>query len=127
MDVWANPACSKSRAALAALTAAGIGHTTRRYLDDPPTTGELDDVLTALALQPWDIARLGEPVARELGLAALTKDPHAPADRARWIKILTTHPILIQRPILIATDGSAHLGRDTAGIAAAITHEQAGG
>ena len=83
MDVWANPSCSKSRAALAELTAAGIGHTTRRYLDDPPTAAELDDVLTALGLQPWDLARLGEPVARELGLSALPKDAAEPMDRAR--------------------------------------------
>ncbi|HZS22266.1 MAG TPA: ArsC/Spx/MgsR family protein, partial [Pseudonocardiaceae bacterium] len=33
------------------------------------------------------------------------------ADRARWIEALATHPILIQRPIITADDGTAVVGR----------------
>ena len=42
MEIWHNPRCSKSRAALALLTDRGVEPTVRRYLDDPPTRAELD-------------------------------------------------------------------------------------
>ena len=45
--------------ALADLDAAGVDYTVRRYLDDPPTRAELEGVLAALGLEPWDIAGEG--------------------------------------------------------------------
>ena len=105
MELWHNPRCSKSRQAKALLDERGVAYTERRYLDDPPTPAELDAVLTALGLEPWELARMNEPVARDLGLASL---PH---DRARWIAVLAEHPILIERPILVTGDGRAALGR----------------
>ncbi|HEX6237145.1 MAG TPA: arsenate reductase family protein [Acidimicrobiales bacterium] len=105
MELWHNPRCSKSRAAKAILDERGVGYSERRYLDDPPTADELDAVLTALGKEPWDIARTDEAIARELGLRDW---PH---DRDRWIAALVEHPVLIQRPILVADDGRAALGR----------------
>ena len=105
MEIWINPACSKCRAATAMLDEAGADYTVRRYLDDPPTPDELDAVLTRLGLDPWDIARLGEPEAARIGLADL------PRDRARWVEVLCAHPILIQRPIVTADDGRTVVGR----------------
>ena len=61
--------------------------------------------LTALGKHPWEIARMGEDVAKELELASL---PH---DRAQWIEVLVANPILIERPILVTDDGRAALGR----------------
>lgn len=108
MEIWVNPACSKCRSALSVLDAEGAGYTVRRYLDDPPTTAELDAVLDRLGLEPWDITRTAEPVAKELGLKDWTRTP---ADRARWIEALSTHPKLIQRPIITADDGTTVVGR----------------
>lgn len=110
MEVWFNPSCSKSRHAVAELEAAGVRPGIRRYLDEPPTAAELEALLDALGLQPWDIARTGEPAAADAGLAGL------PLDRARWVEVLVAHPVLLQRPILV--------GRDAAGITAAIEHER---
>ncbi len=67
MELWHNPRCSKSRAAKAILDERGVAYTERSYLDEPPTAAELDRVLTALDLEPWQLARLGEPMAAELG------------------------------------------------------------
>lgn len=120
MEVWFNPACSKSRHALAALEAAGIAPAVRRYLDDPPSAAELERVLDELGLQPWDVARTGETVAAGLGLGDLPRDAE---HRARWIELMAANPILVQRPILRAADGTAHVGRDDAGITTAISHE----
>jgi arsenate reductase len=105
VEIWVNPACSKCRSAVAAFDEAGIDYTVRRYLDDPPTVDELDAVLTRLGLEPWDVARLGEPVAVELGLEDL------PRERRRWIEVMVANPILIQRPIITADDGTTVVGR----------------
>lgn len=105
MEYWHNPRCSKSREGKEILDAAGSAYKVRSYVDDPPTAKELDKVLTALGKEPWEIARMGEDIAKELDLKAL---PH---DRAKWIAVMVEHPILIERPILIADDGRAALGR----------------
>ncbi|WP_448628612.1 arsenate reductase family protein [Geodermatophilus sp. URMC 64] len=105
MEIWINPACSKCRAATELLDEAGASYTVRRYLDDPPTADELDAVLQRLGLDPWDVARTNEPVAAELGLAEL------PRDRRRWLEVMAANPILIQRPIITADDGTTVVGR----------------
>jgi arsenate reductase (glutaredoxin) len=105
MELWHNPRCSKSRAAKAILDERGVEHAERRYLEEPPTVDELDRVLTALGKEPWEVARTGEAVAEELGLAGWERD------RQRWIEAMVANPILIERPILVADDGRAVLGR----------------
>ncbi|MFJ4845490.1 ArsC/Spx/MgsR family protein [Streptomyces sp. NPDC088733] len=108
MEIWINPACSKCRSALTVLDAEGAQYTVRRYLDDPPTAAELTALLDRLALEPWDMTRLGEPVAEELGLTAWGRDG---STREQWIEALTRHPALIQRPIITADDGTAVVAR----------------
>ena len=106
MEVWFNPSCSKCRVARDALDEAGVEYTLRRYLDDPPSEAELRAALTALGLEPWDITRMSEPLARELGLQEMARD----ADT--WIRVLAEHPRLIQRPIVLTDDGRAWVARD---------------
>jgi arsenate reductase len=108
MEIWINPNCSKRHSALSLLDAEGARYTLRNYLETPPTTLEIEEVLRRLGLELWDIARVGEPLAVELGLA---KWPRAETDRIRWIETLAAHPILIQRPIITADDGTAVVGR----------------
>lgn len=117
MEIWINPDCSKCRSALSVLDAEGARYTVRYYLDAPPSVEEIEDVLQRLGLQPWDIARLGEPVAAELGLASW---PREEADRRRWIEALATHPILIQRPIITADDGTAVVARSPEAVRSAL-------
>jgi len=109
MEIWINPACSKCRTAVGELDAAGSTYTTRRYLDDPPTTAELHGVLARLDLEPWHITRMTEPEAKELALRDLPRDE---AHRADWIAALVDHPRLIQRPIVTLDDGTAVVARD---------------
>lgn len=105
LTIWHNQRCSKSRSALDILSDAGVPFEERRYLETPPTAAELGDVLVALGKEPWEIARMGEAVAKTLELKAL------PRDRAVWIDVLVANPILIERPIIITSDGRAVLGR----------------
>ena len=109
VEIWVNPACSKCRAATAYLDEAGIDYTVRRYLDEPPTVQELEDVLARLGLEPWDLARTGEGVAQEIGLDRLPRDAE---HRDRWVAAMVEHPVLVQRPILTAADGTTVVGRD---------------
>ncbi|WP_369222266.1 arsenate reductase family protein [Streptomyces sp. R39] len=108
MEIWINPACSKCRSAISLLDAEGADYTVRRYLEDVPTEDEIRAVLERLGLEPWDITRTQEAVARELGMKEWARDASA---RDRWITALTEHPRLIQRPIITADDGTAVVGR----------------
>lgn len=109
MEIWINPDCSKCRVALDTLDDAGASYTVRRYLDDPPTAAELEAVLQRLDMQPWEVARLKEPIAVELGLLSLERSA---STRGTWVAALVEHPILIQRPIVTAEDGIAVVARD---------------
>ncbi|MFE6284174.1 ArsC/Spx/MgsR family protein [Streptomyces sp. NPDC057877] len=108
MEIWINPACSKCRAAVGLLDAEGAEYTVRRYLEDVPSEDEIRDVLDRLGLEPWDITRTQEAVARELGVREWPREPGA---RGRWIAALAEHPKLIQRPIITADDGTAVVAR----------------
>jgi arsenate reductase len=109
VEIWVNPRCSKCRSAVSLLDEAGVAYTVRRYLDEPPTPAELDAVLQRLGLDPWDITRTGEKVAAELGLKSWPRTPDA---RTRWIDALAANPVLIQRPIITADDGTTLVARD---------------
>lgn len=115
IEIWLNPACSKCRTAESELQAAGVDYTVRRYLDEPPTVAELQDVLARLGLEPWDIARTADAKKLEVELPA--KDP---AQRDAWLSLMAQHPRLIQRPILTASDGTTVVGRDPESLATVI-------
>ncbi|MBI0294983.1 arsenate reductase family protein [Streptomyces sp. PRKS01-29] len=121
MEIWINPACSKCRSALTLLDAEGAGYTVRRYLEDVPSQDEIRAVLDRLGLEPWDITRTQEAVAKELGL----KDwPREEGARDRWIAALAEHPKLIQRPIITADDGSAVVGRTEEAVREALSRSR---
>lgn len=103
VTIWHNPRCSKSRGACTILDERGVDARVRRYLDDPPTRDELEDVLAMLGTDdPRAIVRTNEPAYRDLGLAG--------ADRDTLLDAMATHPVLVERPIVIR-DGRAVVGR----------------
>ena len=120
MEVWFNPKCSKCRIAKEALDEAGLTYNLRYYLEEPPTADDLRDVLTRLELEPWDITRTGD--AAGLGVTLPTVRDEAPRDD--WIAILVVNPALIQRPLVVADDGTAYVARDPDAVGAAIEHSQ---
>lgn len=117
VEIWINPACSKCRTAKAELDAAGVEYVERRYLDEPPTTAELADVLDRLRLEPWDVARPAE--AREAGIDL----PRDAAHREEWIAAMVAHPRVIQRPIITASDGTTVVARDAGTLADVVARE----
>ena len=115
IEIWLNPACSKCRTAVSELDAAGAEYTVRRYLDEPPTTAELEDVLARLGVEPWHIARTAD--AKGLGVTLPPKDD---AHRGDWLELMVDNPRLIQRPIITAGDGTTVVGRDPDSLAKVI-------
>jgi arsenate reductase len=111
MEIWINPRCSKCRVAISELDAAGAEYTVRRYLEEPPGASELEAVLERLNLEPWDITRTDEQVGKDLGMKDREAWPRDAATRGRWIAALAEHPVLIQRPIITADDGTTVVGR----------------
>ena len=118
MEIWINPACSKCRSAVSLLDAEGAEYTVRRYLEDVPSEGEIRDVLERLGLEPWDITRTQEAVAKELGLKSWARDG---SSRERWVAALAAHPKLIQRPIITAEDGTAVIARSDEAVRDALS------
>ena len=104
VTIWHNPRCSKSRATLALLEDRGIEPDVVRYLDDPPDVSELDRVLRLLDLEPRDFMRRKEKIYGELGL------DHESLDRDALLEAMHAHPVLIERPVVLA-GGRAAIGR----------------
>jgi arsenate reductase len=119
MEIWYNPRCSKCRIAKEAVESAGVEFNLRLYLEDAPSEPELRDVITRAGLEPWEICRTGD--ASGLGVTLPVKDA---AHRDEWVAVMLANPPLIQRPIVIADDGSAYIARDEDSVAAAIDHSR---
>ncbi|THJ03821.1 arsenate reductase [Nocardioides sp.] len=115
MEIWLNPSCSKCRVAQRELKASGVAYTVRRYLDQPPSVSEIEDVLRRLGLEPWDLARTTD--AKRLGLTLPARDA---SERKAWTHLMSENPRLIQRPILTASDGTTVVGRDAESLARVI-------
>lgn len=99
-----NPRCSKSRAALQLLRERGIEPILVEYLKTPPSRAELEAILTKLGLEPRELMRKQEKPYRELSL------DNPALSREALISAMLEHPILIERPIVVAGD-RAVIGR----------------
>ncbi|HEV7123458.1 MAG TPA: arsenate reductase (glutaredoxin) [Rhodanobacter sp.] len=102
--IYHNPRCSKSRATLALLEQRAGKVEIINYLDDPPDAAALRHLLTLLGIPARRLLRSGEAAYQELGLADPALDENA------LIATMVAHPILIERPIVIA-NGKAAIGR----------------
>lgn len=92
--LYHNPGCSKSRAAFEWLESRGIAFEIVEYLQSPPSSARIAELLQALRLPPRDIMRRDEALYAELGLGSPAIDDDA------LIAALEQHPSLLQRPIL---------------------------
>ncbi|MCH7650478.1 MAG: arsenate reductase (glutaredoxin) [Nitrospinae bacterium] len=104
ITIYHNPKCSKSRQTLELLKQNGITPTIIEYLKTPPTAETLKKILDLMGLAPRDLMRQKEAVYAECGL----DDPSL--SDAALIDFMIQHPILIERPIVLA-NGKAALGR----------------
>ena len=92
-----NPRCSKSRAARALLEERGIPFEERRYLESPLSREELEDLQERLSRPPREWVRKGEAAWQQAGVGP-DAEPEALFDA------MVSHPILMERPILVCGD-----------------------
>ncbi len=102
--IYHNPKCTKSRQTLALIEARGIKPKIVEYLKTPPSKDELDRIIRLLKLDPRALMRRNEPEYKQARL----NNPKL--TRAALIEAMIAHPILIERPIVLA-NGKAAIGR----------------
>jgi arsenate reductase len=103
LTILHNPKCSKSRETLALLKQRGFSPRVVEYLKEPPTAAELAAIVKQLGIAPGALVRKGEDVYKSKFAGRQLTD-------AEWIAAMVEHPVLIERPIVIA-DGKAAIGR----------------
>jgi arsenate reductase len=104
ITIWHNPRCGKSRQTLELLRANGIEPTIREYLKEPPSRAEVDTLLRLVGGDHRALIRDGEPEFKEL---KAKKADLTPQDVS---KAIATHPILLQRPVVVSGKRAA-IGR----------------
>jgi arsenate reductase len=96
--IYHNPRCNTSRTVLKMIQEAGIEPTVVKYLETPPTKDGLRKILDDAGLTASQAIRKKEAVYKELGLKDASED--------ELIAAMTTHPILIERPIVVTDTGT---------------------
>ena len=116
VTIYHNPRCSKSRQALQLLRDRGIEPEIVEYLKTPPSTDEIDAVLSKLGLKPRAAMRAKEVAYREAGMADES------LSRRALIDLMAANPIVIERPIVVsgARAAPARLSRHGHGLRGAL-------
>ncbi|SRR5690554_1653305 len=94
ITIYHNPRCSKSRATLSLLQERGIEPRVVEYLKQPPTAAQLEALIAKLGIEPGQLVRKGEDLYKSQYAGRTMSD-------AQWVEALASHPILIERPIVI--------------------------
>ena len=116
VTIYHNPRCSKSRQTLQLLRDRGIEPEIVEYLKTPPSTDEIDAVLSKLGLKPRAAMRGKEAAYREAGMADES------LSRRALIDLMAANPIVIERPIVVsgARAAPARLSRHGHGLRGAL-------
>jgi arsenate reductase len=96
ITIWHNPRCATSRRVLAMIRNKGIEPHVVEYLKTPPSAKEIKTVLSKLKIGARDLLRRKEPAFR----AEKLDDERL--SEAAIIRAMTEHPILIERPVVLA-------------------------
>ncbi|HNF50039.1 MAG TPA: arsenate reductase (glutaredoxin) [Chitinophagales bacterium] len=94
ITVYHNSRCGKSRDALKYLEERNIPYTVVEYLKDTPDEKLLQSLLKKLNMKPHDLIRTKEAIYIENYKGKMLSD-------AEWIQAMVTHPILIERPVVV--------------------------
>ncbi|WES87819.1 glutaredoxin-dependent arsenate reductase [Dickeya fangzhongdai] len=100
ITIYHNPACGTSRNTLALIRNCGVEPTIIHYLETPPLRDELVRLISAMGISPRALLRQNVEPYAQLGLAE---------DRfsdEQLIAFMLTHPILINRPIVVTPLGT---------------------
>jgi len=93
--IYHNPRCTKSRATLALLREHGVEPKIIEYLQTPPTAAQLKAIIGKLGIAPEELVRKGEDIYKTNYAGTKLTD-------VQWIDAMVSHPILIERPIVVS-------------------------
>lgn len=99
VTIYHNPSCGTSRNVLALIQNAGIEPTVIEYLKTPPDRATLERLIGRMGIRPRDLLRQKGSPNEEVSLAAEHWTD------AQLIDQMLSHPILINRPIVITPWG----------------------
>lgn len=96
VTIFHNPRCSKSRETLKLIQGRGIHPAIVEYLETPPSAAELKRIIKMLGIPARRLLRTNEKAYKAAGLenSRLSED--------QIVAAMVKHPILIERPIVIA-------------------------
>ena len=100
--IYHNPRCNTSRKTLALLREKGIEPEIVEYLKVPYSASQLKDLLGRLKMPAKALVRKKEVAAAGIDPASLSEEA--------LIAAMAKHPIIVERPIVVA-GGKAALGR----------------
>ena len=106
LTIYHNPRCSKSRKTLELIQNAGVEPGIVLYLEETPSAAEILGITQQLGVAVADLLRRGESTFKDADdLPDLADD----VALAGWLE---SHPIVIERPIVVdETSGKAVIGR----------------
>lgn len=113
VTIWHNPKCGTSRNVLAMIRATGVEPVVVEYLKAPPDAATLARVAAALGGAGKLLRSKGTP-AEAMGLVI--------ADDATILAAMAIHPLLINRPVVIAAKGTI-LARPSEAVLAVLEGE----
>ncbi len=103
ISIYHNPRCRKSREGLAVLEASGQAFEVIKYLDEPLSKKDLQEIISKLGIPPMDLVRTNEAIWKSDYKGKTLSDVDI-------IEAMVTHPKLIERPIVVNGD-KAVIGR----------------
>lgn len=113
--IYYNPDCGTSRNTLAMMRQSGEEPHVIEYLKTPPSREKLIELLSAMDMAPRELLRRKGTPYDELGL----DNPELSDEQL--IDAMLSHPILINRPIVI-TDKGARLCRPSETVLSLLPH-----
>ncbi|MEC9376232.1 MAG: arsenate reductase (glutaredoxin) [Pseudomonadota bacterium] len=100
VTIYHNPRCSKSRQTLALIEKKGIQPIIIKYMDNPPDFDTIKFILNALKVNIRSLLREEEPEYKNENVKLKNFNEQQLID---W---LSRHPRVIQRPIVITSNGA---------------------
>ncbi len=97
ITIYHNPRCTKSREGLCELEILNQPFQLRKYLDEPFTKDELEEVIKKLNIKPIELVRTKESIWIENYKNKTLTD-------VEIINAMLAHPKLIERPIIVKGD-----------------------
>jgi len=98
MRIYHNANCGTSRTVLGMIREAGIEPEIVEYLKTPPDRDHLSALFSKLGLKPRDMLRRKGTTLETLGM------DEAKMSDAAILDAIVTHPILLERPIVVEGD-----------------------